>query len=87
MYTTPRRFTKQLVCTEMTPATVLFTAQLTLRTLVVAHACLKTYQRVQKVYRWVAPPAAALRDSFVYVEIVPREPGDAPGLQEDWIKL
>lgn len=84
MYTTPRRFTKQLVCTEMTPATVLFTAQLTLRTLVVAHACLKTYQRVQKVYRWVAPPAAALRDSFVYVEIVPE---DNSGEDVDWIKL
>ena len=49
----------------------MFTAQLTLRTLVVAHACLKTYQRARQTYRWVHPPAACLWNSFVYVDVVP----------------
>lgn len=55
----------------MTLTTVLFTAQITLRTLVVAHACLKTYKRARQAYKWLYPPAACLWNSFVYVDVVP----------------
>ncbi len=68
----------------MTLATVLFTAQLTLRTLAVAHACLHTYKKVKKVYRWVAPPASSLWNSFVFVEVVPSE--DLAD-NDEWVKL
>lgn len=70
----------------MALASVLFTAQLTLRTLVVAHACLKTYQRARRVYRWLHPPAACLWNSFVYVDVVPTDiisSPDTDGRQEE----
>ena len=55
----------------MTPSSALFVAQLALRTLLVAHGCLKTYRRVKVAYLWLSPPAACLWSSFIQIETVP----------------
>ena len=57
----------------MTVTTCIFVTQNVVKLLILTHTCLKTYQRVQRLYRWFAPPSAALWNSFVYVEVLPEE--------------
>lgn len=57
----------------MTLTTSIFVAQNVIKLLILTHTCLKTYQRVNRLYRWFAPPSAALWNSFVYVEVLPEE--------------
>ena len=40
---------------------------------ILTHTCLKTYQRVHRLYRCFAPPSVGLWNSFVVVEVLPEE--------------
>lgn len=57
----------------MTVTTCIFVTQNVIKLLILTHTCLKTYQRVNRVYRWLAPPTVCLWNSFVYVEVLPEE--------------
>ena len=55
----------------MSVTTCIFVTQNVIKLLILTHTCLKTYQRVHRLYRWVAPPAVGLWNSFVLVDVVP----------------
>lgn len=57
----------------MTVPTCIFLTHNVIKLLILTHTCLKTYQRVNRLYRWFAPPAVGLWNSFVYVEVMPEE--------------
>ena len=57
----------------MTVTTCIFVTQNMVKLLILTHTCLKTYQRVNRLYRWFAPPTVGLWHSFVYVEVLPEE--------------
>ena len=57
----------------MSVTTCIFVTQNVVKLLILTHTCLKTYQRVHRLYRWVAPPAVGLWNSFVFVDVVPVE--------------